>query len=266
MTRAAPWTTDVVKRLRQEDIYDVSHRLRDVSGHIPLVLDACCGVGGATRGYQLAGFMVHGVDTRYRRDYCGNEFHQCDAVEYIKRYGRTYDFIHASPPCQPHSTLTKGTNKGREYVDIVDTVRDALESTGRPYAIENVVGSKLRPDLILCGEMFGLDVIRHRKIEFDGWTRNHVPEIAEPVHRGLVEGYRHGEYHEGPYVAVYGDGGGKGSLKRWQEAMEIDWTFTRGDIAQAIPPKYTRYIGYHVARALITHETYLGGEGEMRWG
>ena len=47
----------------------------------------------------------------------------------------------------------------------------------------------------------------------------------------------------GPYVAVYGEGGGKGSVPQWQAAMGIDWTSDRRSIAEAIPPAYTEHIG-----------------------
>ena len=79
------------------------------------VLDLCCGVGGATRGYQLAGCHVTGVDISAQPDYCGDAFIQADALEYC----REHDFIHASWPCQAHSALTKGTNKGRMYPDLI---------------------------------------------------------------------------------------------------------------------------------------------------
>lgn len=63
------------------------------------------------------------------------------------------------------------------------------------------------------------------------------------AHRGRVRGWRHGTYYDGPYVAVYGDGGGKGSVEEWQQAMGIDWTTDRKTIAEAIPPAYTEYVG-----------------------
>jgi hypothetical protein len=41
----------------------------------------------------------------------------------------------------------------------------------------------------------------------------------------------------------YGDGGGKGSVPQWQAAMGMDWTDVRKEIAEAIPPAYTEFIG-----------------------
>jgi DNA (cytosine-5)-methyltransferase 1 len=118
---------------------------------------------------------------------------------------------------------------------------------GGPTVLENVQGSGLRRDMTLCGEMFGLGVIRHRYFELSGFPflpLEHVP------HRGRVAGYRHGEWFQGPYFAVYGDGGGKGSVAQWQEAMGIGWTSNRKSIAEAIPPAYTRFIGGQVLARL----------------
>jgi site-specific DNA-cytosine methylase len=46
--------------------------------------------------------------------------------------------------------------------------------------------------------------------------------------------------------ATYGEGGGKGSVDEWREAMGIDWTWERKSIAEAIPPAYTEFIGKHL--------------------
>lgn len=139
-------------------------------------------------------------------------------------------------------------NQGRLYVNLIPEGRRLLAATGLPTVMENVQGSDLRRDLTLCGEMFGLDVIRHRYFELDGFAAEapkHKP------HRGRVRGWRHGTYYDGPYVAVYGDGGGKGSVAEWQQAMGIDWTDVRVEIAEAIPPAYTEYIG---AQLLVSVE------------
>jgi site-specific DNA-cytosine methylase len=215
------------------------------------LLDACCGAGGAGGaggGYKRAGFHVTGVDIEPQPDYCGDVFMQGDAIEYIREHGHEYDFIHASWPCQASSALTKGTNRGRVYPQLIPPGRAAMEATGRPWVIENVAGAPIRKDLMLCGEMFGLGVLRHRFFEFSAGVM--VPQPVHPAHRGRVAGMRHGEWFEGPYFAVYGEGGGKGSVPQWQTAMGIDWTDVRKSIAEAIPPAYTEHIGRALYRAI----------------
>lgn len=211
----------------------------------PRVLDLCCGAGGAAMGYHLAGFDVVGVDVRPQPNYPFT-FHQGDALAFVAEHGHTFDLIHGSWPCQHHTALTKGTNKGRRtYADLIPAGRVAMAATGRPFVIENVPGSTVRRDLTLCGEMFGLGVTRHRYFEIHGFP---VMQTPHPKHRGRVRGWRHGAYHDGPYLAVYGNGGGKGTVTEWQAAMGIDWTDSRREIAEAIPPAYTR----HVAEWFLT--------------
>lgn len=212
----------------------------------PRILDLYCGAGGAGMGYSRAGFEVVGVDIAPQLDYAGDVFVMGDALDALTRWGHMFDAVHASPPCQASCALTKGTNKGREYVQLIPETRRLLDELGKPYVIENVQGSDLRRDLTLCGEMFGLGVIRHRYFEVSGFT---ATAPAHKPHRGRVRGWRHGTYYDGPYVAVYGDGGGKGSVSEWQAAMGIDWTDDRKAIAEAIPPTYTEHIG----RQLLAH-------------
>lgn len=216
----------------------------------PRLLDLFCGAGGATRGYRMAGFEVIGVDIEEQPDYCGDMFIHGDALEIGRKFGHRFDAIHGSPPCQASCTLTKGTNKGREYLNLIPQTRELLDSLGKPYVIENVQGSDLRRDYTLCGEMFGLGVIRHRYFEVSGF------EPSPPVHkkhRGRVRGWRHGVYHDGPYLAVHGEGGGKGSVSEWQDAMGIHWTSVRKSIAEAIPPAYTEFIGGQLMARLDIH-------------
>lgn len=211
----------------------------------PKILDLFCGAGGAGMGYHQAGFDVVGVDIAPMPNY-PFAFVQGDALAYLAEHGHEFDAIHASPPCQASSALTKGTNRGKRYVNLIPATRELLATFAVPTVIENVQGSDLRRDLTLCGEMFGLGVIRHRYFEVS------VPVVqpAHKPHRGRVAGYRHGAWYEGPYFAVYGDGGGKGTVAQWQQAMGITWTSVRKEIAEAIPPAYTKCIGEQLVKEL----------------
>lgn len=218
----------------------------------PILLDLFCGAGGAAMGYHRAGFDVVGVDIKPQPHF-PFEFIQADWEEPLgilpglwERQGRPYA-IHASPPCQAYSTMTKKWGRSAEHPDLVEPVREHLEMIGAPFVLENVVGSPLVDPVMLCGTMFGLvgsdwHLRRHRIFEphgFDLWPP------ASCAHR---PGYA---------MAVYGHPGGSskrdpkarfGSFAEWQRAMGIDW-MTAAELAEAIPPVYTEHIGAELIRA-----------------
>src|SRR5438132_13090968 len=114
------------------------------------LLDLYCGAGGASVGYERAGFDVVGIDIKPQPRY-PFEFYQTDALltdlDWIRR--ERFDVIHASPPCQRYTALrTREDLSG--YPDLIAPTRELLEATGLPYVIENVEGSPLRPSLVLC--------------------------------------------------------------------------------------------------------------------
>lgn len=190
----------------------------------PRLLDLFSCSGGAAMGYHRAGFAVDGCDIAHRPNY-PFPYHHGDALTYLAHLIasgeiRRYTFVHASPPCQHGCALTVGTNAsqgwGRTHVDLVAPTRDLWDATGLPYVMEQPNGrAEIRKDLTLCGEMFGLGVIRHRNFELGGWT---AAQPAHVPHRGRVRGYRHGRFYDGPYVAAYGNGGGKPTVAELQPA------------------------------------------------
>jgi DNA (cytosine-5)-methyltransferase 1 len=213
----------------------------------PRLLDLFCGAGGATRGYQAAGFHVIGVDIEPQPNYCGDDFIQADVIEFLaEMLERYYPWapsaaIHASPPCQLYTPLHHRT--GRFYSGLVYATRNLLQQTGVPYVIENVPGAPLQNPIRLCGSSLGLgangrQLRRHRLFECS------FPVMAPPC------------AHHGQPVGVYGTGGGgqmtrgyKGTPEEYREAMGIDWA-TRAEIAQAIPPAYTEHIGGYLMAAV----------------
>lgn len=211
------------------------------------LLDLFCGAGGASVGYHRAGFEVVGVDVRWQRRF-PFRFVWNDALSYMRLHKdeirATYSAVHASPPCQDYSTLTQGNRMRKawwdRHQDLIGATREGLQEIGLPWVLENVPASWIRPDITLCGEMFGLGVLRHRYFELGGWTTSATMPHKE--HRGPVRGWRHGVFVDGPYLQVYGSGGGKGTVAEWSQAMGIVW-MTRPELAEAIPPAYTQWVG-----------------------
>jgi DNA (cytosine-5)-methyltransferase 1 len=203
------------------------------------VLDLFCNAGGAAAGYSRAGFEVVGVDINYQPNY---PFHfiEADALSLMTvRSWEGFALVHASPPCQYGAAITKGTNKHlrQGYPDLYPQTKALLEESGLPYVIEN---PDSRPDVVLCGEMFGLGVLRHRRFELGNWSTAKPQHLK---HRGYVRGMRHGIVREGPYIAAYGKGGGKGNAREMQQAMGIDWTDVHEELVEMLPPAYTQWIG-----------------------
>lgn len=203
------------------------------------LLDLFCGAGGAAMGYHRAGFdEIVGVDIKPQPRYPFT-FVRADALEYLAARGHEFDAIHASPPCQKYTWAAKRW-RDIERSDLVGATREALATTGKPYTIENVIGAPLQRQIVLCGAMFGLRVLRHRCFETN-WL---LLQPSHPTHRGTVGG--------GEYVTVAGHGGnnakGHGGRAHKQAAMGIDWMNDQ-ELNEAIPPAYTEFIG----RQLLQH-------------
>ncbi|MEU8462659.1 DNA methylase [Streptomyces sp. NPDC029003] len=227
-----------------------THIQRDGDRDRPLLLDLFCCAGGAAVGYERAGFAVEGVDIIDRSARYPYPFRQGDALTVLAELTETgeirrYAAAHASPPCQAGCALTVGTNRsqgwGGDHVDLIAPTRALLDASGLPYVIEQPDGkADVRKDISLCGEMFGLGVLRHRNFELGGWTTAKPKHVR---HRGYVRGWRHGVYRDGPYVAAYGSGGGKATVAEMQQAMGITWTDVREELTEAIPPTFTEWLG-----------------------
>lgn len=211
------------------------------------LLDLFCCAGGAGEGYHRAGFEVVGVDIEPQPRY-PFEFYQADALAFVAEHGHEFDAVHASPPCQGYSSMRYVT--GREYPRLISDTRRLLTAIGKPYVIENVEGAydyMVNPAM-LCGTMFDLRVFRHRLFE------SNVMLMAMPhrSHRHYGRAAKQGRMPsaERQYVTCTGSYSGAEYARR---AMGIDW-MNRHEMAQAIPPAYTEFIGMQLMHALQFQE------------
>jgi len=231
----------------------------------PKLLDLFCGAGGATKGYQRAGFYVVGVDIKPQPHYCGDEFYQADALEFPLE---GYDAYHASPPCQAYSRLRHlPWLKNKNYPALIEATRNILVATGKPWVIENVAEAPLGQEygyIMLCGwSLAELPIYRHRLFE------SNVAMLA-PSHRphpGIIYpgGHLNRRYSKsggigvfgftkgvprsyGTFVSVVGHDG-TANFPKAKEAMGIDW-MTKEELTQAIPPAYTEYIGKYLMKVV----------------
>lgn len=196
------------------------------------LLDLYCGAGGASEGYRRAGFEAVGVDIKRQKRY-PFEFHQEDALEFVKQHGHEFDVIHASPPCQSYSA-TKGLSDGTHPM-LIEQTRSEIIKFNIPYVIENVIGAPLLNPIMLCGGMFSnLRTYRHRLFESNVDIKQ--PEHIKHINKTVKMGRRPSPDE---FISVVGNFSG---VPEARIAMDIDW-MVQSELAQAIPPAYTEYIG-----------------------
>ncbi len=207
-------------------------------------LDLFSCAGGATKGLQRAGFHVTGVDIKAQPRYCGDEFHQADALTFPLD---GFDFIWASPPCQGYTAMRHAPGaKGAPL--LIDAVRNRLETSDALWSIENVEESRwsMRDPMLLCGSMFELGAQGCRT------QRHRLFETSFPIRKPLCS------HDSRPVVGVYGgharrraaSAGGRGTRDVWEgghkaaasAALGIDW-MTLAEMSEAIPPIYAEFIG-----------------------
>jgi DNA (cytosine-5)-methyltransferase 1 len=219
------------------------------------LLDLYCCQGGASQGYEDAGWNVFGSDIEAQPRYRG-WFHRGDALDVLRRlirgegitFTRTrngvvearvmylweFDAIHASPPCQLYSK-THRINLS-ELPDLIGPTRELLEKTGMPWIIENVEGAapEMREPVMLCGAMFGLETYRHRLFETNWGLRapGHPEHIAKTTKMGRP-------VKPGEFMHVVGNFTG---VDHGRKVMGMDWA-NRDGLREAIPPAYAEWVG-----------------------
>ncbi len=214
------------------------------------ILDLYCGGGGCSWGYHQAlnaleiPHIIQGVDINPQPGY-PFYFHQEDSLQFMERMGHTFNFFHASPPCQGYSR-TRSLHKGYKYPELIEQTRAALKATGQPYVMENVPGSPLENAICLDGTMFGLRVIRKRLFEIRFAELMGLPELPARNKTGTVGGKNFTRKNPGHYFIVGGHQ--SGTTQEWRDAMGIQWMHKK-ELAQAIPPAYTEWIGKQIFKS-----------------
>lgn len=213
----------------------------------PRVLDLFCCQGGATRGYQLAGFCVSGVDVDPQPRYIGEGFYQADAVRFVWNnlawIRKNFALVSGSPPCQAWTAAQ--VIRGREHPELIVPTREAMRATGLPYVIENVGGAadELVDPVMLCGVDFGLQTARHRFFETGGFTFEALsPPHSERDHD--VRNTKMGRPFEPGKLRHYV--GNFSGVQLARDDMRMQWA-NRDGLREAVPPAYTEHIG----RALL---------------
>jgi len=217
----------------------------------PRLLDLFSGAGGAAAGYHRAGFEVVGVDIDPKPNY-PYEFRQADAIQ-VLRTGWVnehlpvvgfFDAIHASPPCQDHSatkTLAEGHGTGWMLAETLELLR----GFPLPWVVENVADSPLPHQgdlfgsngLTLCGCMFPeLRGLLYEDRVFE--TSFPVPQPDHALHRWsqtkMGRPPKPGECMQ--LTGHFSD------VAEGRRRMQAPW-MNRDELAQAIPPAFTEWIG-----------------------
>ena len=203
---------------------------RPPSSRRPRLLDLFCGAGGAALGYHRAGFDVVGVDIEPQPLY-PFEFHLGDAMEWQLE---GYDAIHASPPCEGYSASRHLYNA--IHPDLLGPTRERLEGWGGPWVIENVPGSPIRAQAMLCGTAFGLPVHRHRYFEASFPLGLVSPCNGSSVKKGQAYSY---------FAGVLNSRAGGVTERVWAGHAGLPWLGKHGT-RKAIPPAYTEWVGGHL--------------------
>ena len=228
-----------------------------------VVLDGCCGAGGAARGYVDADHEVWGIDSAPQPNYMKSGaagFKQMDILEalaspWIAKIG----FVHCSPPCQFYSAMSSARpGLAASYPDLIGPVRELLNATGKPYVIENVEAARpwLKDPVTLCAQMFrpascSTVIGCSRRAAASPWPRRRLRLRACQAAQGLRLASP-GAGQPGRRLDT------RARPSRWpahvgnvalaRRVMEIDWT-TREELAEAIPPYYAEWIGRQLGAA-----------------
>lgn len=216
-------------------------------------LDLFCCAGGATRGLQLAGYHVTGVDIKPQPRYIGERFIQDDAMAWLRREREpliSFDLIWLSPPCQRYSRITPKRTKSN-HPDLLPQALKLARMQPVPYIAENVEGTQvlMQSPVMLCGTMFGLEIWRHRWFEVGNVPGLLIltPPCCHIGHPILISG-------RSMRGVAKGAPRPREPLKAEKvRGIQIDWMITK-ELDEAIPPAYSKFLAEQIQHALVRLE------------
>lgn len=203
----------------------------------PVLLDLFCGGGAAAMGYHQAGFAVIGVDIEPQPNY-PFQFVQGDALDVLAGWDLVPPFhaVHASPTCQRKCRVTAWRGRRENHPNTLTPTLKALRRlTTVPWVVENVpeAADELRPDVMLCGTQFGLNVKRHRIFEFGNWSAFDLMQPCRCWRNPHLVPFEHKDE------------------RAFADAMGCTW-MTNLEGRQAIPPAFTHWIGERLLAHMAT--------------
>lgn len=202
------------------------------------LLDLFCGAGGAARGYQLAGFHVTGVDINPQPRYAGDEFVQADAMTFPLD---GFDAIHASPPCQDHTTARFGEPHGTGWMLTATIGR--LRASGKPWVVENVPGARdLMPGaFVICAESLGVEGLCRHRLFMSNVVVMVPPRACRPRPYGVYGDLSRNDRALGDRNDGY-QRGMRAGIETARRLLNCPWMLGE-ELTQAIPPAYTELLG-----------------------
>lgn len=218
------------------------------------ILDLYCGAGLAADGYASVGFEVFGVDFKNQSNY-PYAFQQADALEILKdiSFLKSFDVIHASPPCQAHTRakhLRNAQGNKSRFQDMLTPTLDLLRKSGVPWVVENVPGSPgMQGAIIECGSSYDLKVRRHRlflsdDIPLESSICNHKKQ-GKPIGVYHVMGDTCKGINKKTGKLVIGGSTAK-NLEEGLWAMGMSRNVTWNELKEGFPPAYTAHIGTQI--------------------